>query len=53
MTPVQVVGVGGSGVLSGVVGLAQDAGDSFCVLLTSSGWTVGVTAMRASWATQR
>ncbi len=36
VTPVQVVGVGGSGVLSGVVGLAQDAGDSFCVLLTSS-----------------
>ena len=35
-TPVQVVGVGGSGVLSGVASVASDAyGEGYCALLTS------------------
>ena len=34
-TPVQVVGVGGTGTLSGVASLVSDATDSYCALLSS------------------
>ncbi len=36
-TPVQVVGVGGSGTLSGVASLTSDGNSAYCALLTSGG----------------
>ena len=50
-TPVQVVGVGGTGTLSGVAGLTDDGGLSYCAILTSEGWTAGALASVASSGT--